>query len=251
MSTFAKAATILNLLAESRGRLTLTDLARKCSMPRSTVHRIIQELEAEHFVMQASSAGGYVLGPGVLKFGMNSHLQLVAAIRPVLISLAQEVNENVELAVFSGREVVVVDQVASAARLIPVTKVGKSFSLHGSCIGKILLAQLPDSRVLEILPKKLAAHTVNTITDVDVLLQELNEIRETNIAFDHEEHDLGISAAATCLRSPTGVSQAVAVVLPTHRFKSRAEAILEGLKNIQPNAVSRIAHERLARRGLG
>jgi IclR family acetate operon transcriptional repressor len=251
VSTFAKAATILNLLAESRGRLTLTDLARKCGMPRSTVHRIIQELEAEHFVMQASAAGGYVLGPGVLKFGMNSHLQLVAAIRPVLISLAQEVNENVELAVFSGREVVVVDQVASAARLIPVTKVGKSFSLHGSCIGKILLAQLPDARVLEILPKKLAAHTVNTITDVDVLLQELNEIRETNIAFDHEEHDLGISAAATCLRSPTGVSQAVAVVLPTHRFKSRSEAILEGLKNIQPSADSRIAHERLIRRGLG
>lgn len=233
MSIFGRAATILNIVAEGRGQLTLTDLSNRSGLPRSTVHRIVQELEREYFVIRQSHAGGYSLGPGVLKFGMNSHLTLVAGMRPTLISLAQAVNENVELAVFSGREVLVVDQVVSTARLQAVTKIGKSFSLHGSCIGKSLLAQLPESKLREVLPATLTAHTAHTITDLDTFLRELEEVRRTGIAYDREEHDLGISAVATTVHSPTGITHAVAIVAPTVRFDSRVKLFVERLTALQ------------------
>jgi IclR family acetate operon transcriptional repressor len=169
----------------------------------------------------------------VLKFGMNSHLTLVAGMRPTLISLAQAVNENVELAVFSGREVLVVDQVVSTARLQAVTKIGKSFSLHGSCIGKSLLAQLPESKVREVLPATLTAHTAHTITDLETFLRELEEVRRTGIAYDREEHDLGISAVATTVHSPTGITHAVAIVAPTVRFDTRVKLFVERLTALQ------------------
>ncbi|HWI31703.1 MAG TPA: IclR family transcriptional regulator [Microbacterium sp.] len=239
MSILGRAATILNIIAEGRGRLTLTDLSNRSGLPRSTVHRIVQELEREYFVIRHARAGGYFLGPGVLKFGMNSHLALVAGMRPSLISLAQAVNENVELALFSGREVIVVDQVVSTARMQAVTKIGKSFSLHGSCIGKALLARLPVSKVRDVLPPTLQPHTPHTITDVDAFLEELDRVRQTGIAFDREEHDLGISAVAAIVAGVVGVDHAVAIVAPTERFDGRVRLFVERLKALQAKAESR------------
>ncbi|MFC7573253.1 helix-turn-helix domain-containing protein [Klenkia terrae] len=113
MTDLGRATRVLDALAESRGPLTVTDLTTRTALPRSTVHRVLQGLERELYVVRVPDRPGWVLGPGLLKFGMNAHLRLLSANRAALAGLAREVAENVELAVFSGREVVVVDQIAS------------------------------------------------------------------------------------------------------------------------------------------
>ena len=230
MTDIGRATVVLDAIAEARGPLTLTDLATRTRLPRSTVHRVIPALEEELYVVRVPERPGYVLGPGLLKFGMNAHLRLLAANRSQLVSLAREVNENVELAIFSGREVVVVDQIASPERLKGVTKVGKSFSLHASCIGMALLAQLPDERVAELLPGQLERFTANTVTDRAAVMAELTDVRVSHVAVDIEEHDVGICAVATGMSGPTGALQAVAVVMPTRRFKEKARLVLESLQ---------------------
>lgn len=234
MTDIGRATVVLDAIAESRGPLTLTDLATRTRLPRSTVHRVIQSLEEQLYVVRVPERPGYVLGPGLLKFGMNAHLRLLAANRSQLASLAREVNENVELAIFSGREVVVVDQIASPERLRGVTKVGKSFSLHASCIGMALLAQLSDERVTELLPSQLEQFTANTITDRQAVMAELGEVRLSHVAVDIEEHDLGICAVATGMSGPTGATQAIAVVMPTRRFKAKARLVVESLHLVNP-----------------
>ncbi|MGR6915609.1 IclR family transcriptional regulator [[Actinomadura] parvosata] len=230
MTDIGRATVVLDAIAESAGPLTLTELSARTRLPRSTVHRVIQALEGELYVVRVPERPGYVLGPGLLKFGMNAHLRLLAANRARLASLAREVSENVELAVFSGREVVVVDQIASPERLKGVTKVGRSFSLHASCIGMALLAQLPDARVAELLPARLERFTPNTVTDRDALMAELARIRRSHVAVDVEEHDIGICAVATGMTGPTGALQAVSVVMPTRRFKAKAALAVESLR---------------------
>lgn len=246
MTDIGRATVVLDAIAEARGPLTLTDLAMRTRLPRSTVHRILQALEHELYVVRGPERPGYVLGPGLLKFGMNAHLRLLAANRSQLASLAREVSENVELAVFSGREVVVVDQIASAERLRGVTKVGKSFSLHASCIGMALLAQLPDDRVADLLPADLERFTSNTVTDHDALLAELAEIRRSHVAVDVEEHDVGICAIATALTGPTGALQAISVVIPSRRFRAKAAPAVEGLRRLNPRIDGAMAAARLA-----
>lgn len=230
MTDIGRATVVLDAIAESRGPLTLTDLAIRTRLPRSSVHRVIQALEDEFYVVRVPERPGYVLGPGVLKFGMNAHLQLLATNRDQLAALAREVNENVELAIFSGREVVVVNQIASPERLKGVTEVGKAFSLHASAIGMALLAQLPNERVAELLPPRPEQFTARTVTDHAALLAELEDIRRSRVAVDIEEHDIGISAVATGLRGPTGALQAIAVVMPAIRFKAKAEVAISGLR---------------------
>jgi IclR family acetate operon transcriptional repressor len=198
------------------------------------VHRTIQDLEEELYVVRTPGRPGYALGPGVLKFGMAGHLHLLSANRGRLVSLARATNENAELAIFSGREVVIVDQVASPERLKGVTKVGRSFSLHASCIGKALLAALPPARAEDLLPQELERFTDTTITDKVELQDEVDLIRRIGVAVDIEEHDRGICALATAMVGPTGALQAIAVVMPTDRFGAKSRAALEGLKELNP-----------------
>jgi IclR family transcriptional regulator, acetate operon repressor len=238
VTDIGRATVVLDAIAESRGPLTLTDLATRTRLPRSTVHRVVQALEQQLYVVRVPERPGYVLGPGLLKFGMNAHLRLLAANRAQLASLAREVRENVELAIFSGREVVVVDQIASPERLKGVTQVGKSFSLHASCIGMALLAQLPDERVTELLPPRLERFTDNTVTDRDAVMAALAEIRQTHVAIDVEQHDIGICAVATGMPGPTGALQAIAVVMPTRRFRAKAAEIIRGLQRVNPRVVT-------------
>jgi IclR family acetate operon transcriptional repressor len=229
VSVVARVVSILDALSESRRSLSLADLAVRTGLPRSSVHRVLQELEQHHYVMAASHLGGYRLGPEALKLALTSHQQLISAIRPTITALSALVNENVDLAVLSGGQVIVIEQITSKQRLQAVTVTGKSFPAHASGIGKVLLAQLPDHQVRALLNPPLEAFTEKTITNVDEYLAQLEVVRRTGIAYDDEEHDLGISAVATAVSTAAGVRQAVAIIAPTYRFKERSKVYVEAL----------------------
>jgi DNA-binding IclR family transcriptional regulator len=65
------------------------------------------------------------------------------------------------------------------------------------------------------------ARTPNTITKLDVLLAELKTVRRTGVAFDREEHSLGISAAGVALHDPLGNAVAISVPVPSQRFEEQ------------------------------
>ncbi|MEU2014000.1 IclR family transcriptional regulator [Nocardia sp. NPDC019302] len=230
MSVLDRASRILDALADTRRRLTLRDIADIAGIPRSSVHRLVQELEELQYLMP-TPAGGYRLGPGLLKLALTSQQQIVVPMRPALAALGREVNENVDLAVLSGGEVVVIEQIASAHRLQAVTQVGRTFPIHASSIGKALLAQLPDTEIAAMLPARLDAYTPNTIVDPDALLAEIAAVRRLGFAVDNEEHDIGISSVATSLRHPGGIAQAVSIVAPTHRFQQQRKKFIDALRD--------------------
>ncbi|NKZ10841.1 IclR family transcriptional regulator [Mycolicibacterium septicum DSM 44393] len=237
MSSVSRVTSVLDALASTRRRLTVRDIEQMTGVPRSSVHRIIQELEDCRYVVPVPM-GGYRLGPGLLKVSLSSQHQIVSPMRPMVTALSQAVNENVDLAVLSGADVVIVDQVANPQRLQAVTKVGATFSLHASCVGKALLSRLPEDHARDLLPRTLESFAHNTITDKKRLLAEVAEIRQTGIAFDHEEHDVGISAVATCLGHPSGVIQAIAIVAPTQRFARRRSQFVDALREAHTRSLA-------------
>jgi IclR family acetate operon transcriptional repressor len=233
VSVVVRAADLLRVLAESARGLSLAELATGTGLPRSSVHRILQELEAQRFVLFAGRDGGYRLGPGLLKLALISRAQLVDAMRPVMVELAREVRENIDLAVLSGVDVVIIDQVASAHRLQAVTAVGGTFPAHSCSLGKALLAELTDDQVRAVLEGPLSVFTPHSLDTSAAVIAELPSVRRNGVAFDHEEHDLGISSVATVIHSPLGVAQAISIVAPTHRFSENAPRYVTALKQLR------------------
>jgi IclR family acetate operon transcriptional repressor len=233
MTDIARTTVILDVIADSRRCLTLSDLSARTGYPRSSVHRIVQALEREHFVVRQADRPGYTLGPGLLKFGLNAHLRLLGANRTQLVSLSRAVNEKAELAVLSGRRAVVIDQVGGAEPTNLVAT-GKHFSLHATGVGKALLAQLSVEQIHDQIKAPLPQFTSNTVTTPDDLLDDLAAIRLMHVAFDLEESGLGSCSIATATHTPIGGMQAVAVVIPVHRMRQKVGLALEALHRINP-----------------
>jgi DNA-binding IclR family transcriptional regulator len=131
--------------------------------------------------------------------------------------------------VVKGDHLVFVDQVIGPQRLRTVSAVGESFPLYCTANGKAYLAQLERPVIEKLIGRSCEKRTPKTLTRIDDLLKDLETVRKTGVAYDREEHTLGICAAGVALRDTLGNYVAVSVPVPTQRFKDQQEAIANRL----------------------
>ena len=220
----ARAGEILRQLAKTERGTTLKALAEATGLPRSTVHRIVVALASEHLVVWDPERGVAELSLGLVSLALSRRQRLRDSVRPFLETLVSRVDETVDLVVLRGENVVFVDQVM-AHQLLVVSAIGAVLPVHCTACGKALLAELPREEAERLLPTKLKAFTPHTITDREVLFEELSHVRETRLAFDHDEQTNGISAVGAVVHNAWGEAAAVTIPLPTLRLKGREQEL--------------------------
>jgi DNA-binding IclR family transcriptional regulator len=124
---------------------------------------------------------------------------------------------------------VFIDQVIGPQRLRTVSAVGETFPLYCTANGKAYLAQLSDAGVEALIGRTYKSRTPKTLTRLDALLADIKAARRNGVAFDREEHTLGICAAGVALQDPLGNSVAISVPVPTQRFQNQQALIAERL----------------------
>ncbi|MDH5750549.1 MAG: IclR family transcriptional regulator [Rhodospirillales bacterium] len=222
IQVIARVARILRCLEGVSDGLSLGQIAERVELPRSTVQRIIATLDEEGFVASASPQGGVRLGPALMRMAAAARSDLVGIVHPFVEALSRELDETVDLSVMSGANAVFVDQVVSAnRRLRAVSGVGAEFPSFSCAPGKAMLAQLDADDARDIIIGKLKPLTENTITDVNVLFKELEQIKREGVAYDREEHTDGISAVGAAISDAYGNLAAISVPMPTQRFRER------------------------------
>jgi IclR family acetate operon transcriptional repressor len=100
------------------------------------------------------------------------------------------------------------------------TQIGARVPLHCSGVGKAMLAYMPDARVQQLLgDKALPAFTVNTITNLLRMRQELARVRECGYAVDDEEREEGVRCvSAPIFQADGSVRAACSISGPSGRF---------------------------------
>ena len=225
VQVIARAATILRALEDENSGLSLGQIAQRVKLARSTVQRIVSALETEKLVIAATPNGRVRLGPAILRLAASVHTDFVALVRPFLVQLSHELHETVDLATVKHDHLVFIDQVIGSQRLRTVSAVGESFPLSCTANGKAYLAELDDREIAQLIGRRFEARTANTLTTLPALLADLKSVRKTGVAFDREEHTVGISAAGVALRDLAGNTVAISVPVPTARFKEHQARI--------------------------
>ena len=225
VQVIARAAAILRALEDEANGLSLGQIAQRVNLARSTVQRIVAALEAENIVIAASPNGHVRLGPTIQRLAASVQADFVSIARPFLMKLSNELRETVDLATAKGDHLVFIDQVIGPQRLRTVSAVGESFPLSCTANGKAYLAELDDREIAQLIGRRFEARTPNTLTTLPVLLADLKTVRRTGVAFDREEHTVGISAAGVALRDLAGNTVAISVPVPTARFKEHQARI--------------------------
>lgn len=218
IQVIARAASILRALEEQPNGLSLGQIAQRVGLARSTVQRIVAALAAEKFVIAASPTGRVRLGPTILRLATSVQTDFVSLARPFLVKLSNELKETVDLAAVKRDHLVFIDQVIGSHRLRAVSAVGETFPLYCTANGKAYLAQLEDREIEELIGARYDARTPATVTTIDRLLADLKVIRASGVAFDREEHTVGICAAGVALRDLLGNFVAISVPVPAQRF---------------------------------
>jgi DNA-binding IclR family transcriptional regulator len=224
----ARAADVLRALSDAPDGLSLSELAAAVAMPKSTVHRLVSALEIEEFVTPARR-GKIHLGRGIARLGAATRDGLRDEVRPFLLKLHHELEETVDLSVLEGGGARFIDHIPAPHRLRAVSAVGASFPLHCTANGKALLAAMAEGEVVAVLPARLPALTPNTITSRKELWKELQRVRADGVAYDREEHTLGICAVGAVINDPYGAVAAVSVPVPAQRFMGNEAALAQVL----------------------
>ena len=220
VQVISRAAAVLRVCRDSRGGLSLADIASRAGLPRSTVQRIVRSLASEGLLVAGGTAGSIRLGPEIQRLAVVSRIDIVELAHPLLKELSARLGETVDLAVLRGDHMVFIDQIAGSQRLRAVSGVGETFPLHCTANGKAALALLSDDGIKSVCSTPLRRFTPSTITSIGRLMKDIVRVRAYGVAVDKEEHSAGICAVGAALDDGSGTIHAVSVPMPSVRFSS-------------------------------
>jgi DNA-binding IclR family transcriptional regulator len=239
LQVLERAFAILDLFTAERPEWTTTELARECSLPIPTAHRILVVLRRRDLVVRDERSKRFRLGPAALQLGERARvvLDLRAVARPVLRRLARETDETALLTVLNDRRdrSVCLDRAESSQPLRLSIEPGRQSPLHAGASQKILFAYLSEEEIERILAEPLERLCRATITDPEALLANLAEIRERGWAISFEENNLGAwGVAVAILDEGGGLIGSLGLAGPSARL-SRAE-VVDQLRRLESGA---------------
>ncbi|MCD4532894.1 IclR family transcriptional regulator [Nocardioides sp. cx-169] len=226
---------ILDRFTERETRLSLEQIAGATRLPRSTAHRILDQLVRLEWLEHSST--GYGLGRRslVLGGGSGDHGELRSVASPYLHDLLLRTGAVVHLGVLDGARVVYLDKLGGRFATSVPSRVGGSAPAYCTGLGRAMLAWLDAETVDALVGDHLALRTPATIGEVGSLHHELARVRSRGgLALERGECFPGIACAAAAVRGPRGPIGAVSVV-------TSAGTPLERVAPLVVDAVQRIA----------
>lgn len=230
IQVIARAASILRLLGQETGGMSLGQIASQVQLPRSTVQRIVAALAEEGFVANRQGEGGITLGPQLRSLARASDVGTREKLQPYLKRLSEVTGETVDLAVLEGYQMRFVDQIEGSHRLRTVSRIGETFPLSNTANGKAALACLSAERVADLVYRELQMKghddTASRAGSVSAQLsRQLAEIRNGALATDENEHTDGICALGFAFTDDKGDIFALSIPVPSTRY-GRVKAVL-------------------------
>jgi DNA-binding IclR family transcriptional regulator len=230
LKSIKNAFQIIQLLQE-KNRAGVTELEKEMDLATSTIHSYLATLEELEYVI--NNNGTYRLGLKFLNHGISAKALtgLPSVVCPPLCDLADEIEATTWFLIEEHGRAVFLAKGDSENADKSYGRVSKRTPLHTHAGGKAILAHLSPPRIETIIDRhRLPAQTDSTITDRNVLFDELDRIRDEGVAFSEDEEVLGNRCVAVPVIGEQVVGS-VCIFLMTHhmtetRFKQELPELL-------------------------
>jgi DNA-binding IclR family transcriptional regulator len=207
------------------------DLSRRLGIPRSTVFRLLQTLEAEGFIERAGDDSNYRLGIAVLQIGFEylSSLDVTDLGAAVIERLCQESGFSSHIVTLDGRDAVFIAKAASSERVFGTVKIGTRLPAHATGVGQVLLGDYSKEALRKLFPeRKLEQFTAHTPANIAALYETVQEDVKRGYGVSESFFEQGISTIAAPVRDHHGkIVAAISVTVPQQQLD--AELLTSGL----------------------
>lgn len=253
VAVLSKTLDIFDILRNSVGGVTLTEISVALKYAKSTVFRILCTLENRGYI-ERRNGSKYRL---TQKFGISDSpdrtmQQLMTLAPPVMQRLLEKHQETVNLGILDGGEIIVLHAIESPLTIRMSSKAGNRRQIHSTALGKAMIAW-KDRKQAERLArlKGLAKLTPHTLTTPEALFKQLAKVRRQGFAEDREENELGGRCVAVPIwnqNQPEEVIAALSVSGPTTRMDPRkVKSILVDLMQVGKQLSKALEKNQLAR----
>jgi IclR family transcriptional regulator, KDG regulon repressor len=220
VSVLEKASDLIDCLGRAGEPVTLGHVRAALGMPKSSTHRLLNELAALGIVRRTED-GRYSLGARLLYWGEAAAdtFDMRAVAEQPMRRLRDRVGESVHLYVREHDTRICIAAVEGRHELRPFIQLGRPLPLRVGAAGKLLLAFAdPDVQELEV-GRALSDASSSTNAPGPRLAEQLEQIRGNRWATSVGEREEGVSAAATAIvDSRDRVVAALSISAPTTRL---------------------------------
>lgn len=205
----SRAFELLQLLARSRGGMSISVLSEQTGLAKSAVHRLLTSLVEDGYVGQDPASERYhlTLRLPALGFRFLAANGVTDVVQPILDRLAQQTGELIHLGLVDGDSLLWVAWAqGSQAPLRYVPVFGREVVLHATGSGAVWLASLPERDAVAIFRRHgfrrtdtpgYGRHAVRSESE---LLAKLRKVRRDGYSLNMEEGEPGINAIAVAVR---------------------------------------------------
>lgn len=209
---------ILKLFSKEKLVWGITEISRELGLPKSTVSRLINDLMLEGYLRKTGRK--YTLGLSILGLTgvIMSQLEIHSEAFEPLKGLVNKLNENAHISTLDGTNLIYILKVESKQTIRLLSHVGHHRPPSCSAPGKLLLAFQPKETVDRVIEAGLPKRGPNSVTDPDVLLQQLEQIRKDEYCVCIDEMYEDVISIAAPIKDYTGkVIASVSIAAPRSR----------------------------------
>lgn len=216
---------IIKLIGNEKN-LTLTDIALQLDYSKSTIQPILKTLVSMGILNQNTYSKTYDIGIELFKLGQNflHGNNSFDIIKKSMKEIVSECNEICQMGISDGRNSKYVFYIAKeepTQSVQLISNIGVSLPAHATALGKCLLSSLTDEQIRELFSSGMEELTKNTITNVDTLILQLNEVRKNKFSIEIEEATEGIECIAVPLIQDNKVIASLSVSAPIFRMNTQ------------------------------
>jgi len=230
---------LLEIMAEKDQWFTLQGLVQETALPKPTLHRMLQQLEAAGILQRDGDGRRYGVGMRMRRLAENLLLNntLHGARHTILRKLVEQIGESCNLTAFADGEVLYLDRVETAAPLRFYLRPGSRVPAHCSATGKLFLSQLsPVQRRRLLAHVPLSPYTPNTLTGLGSLEAEIDAVKQQGYALDDEEFLPGLICVGVLVPALDGGQSNLGLALQAPIMRLPREQALQCLPALQSAA---------------
>ncbi len=223
-----RAAEILNCI--SNGISSVTDIAEKCDLSKSTVHRLLKALGESELVMQDPVNHQYFLGYSIIKListPLATQEYLTSCASDEMNRLSEQTGETVSLGIKMGMKSVNIHVVTSKSDLKVDGANLRIRPVHVGIDGCVLLSQLDDYQVSNILDNvRLELKAKPEKIQIEELMSRIKLVRQQGYGIGDSELTMGV----TCISAPVknyALPAVLSLVGPEIRMKPNMKRLVK------------------------
>ncbi|EXX90688.1 IclR family transcriptional regulator [Paenibacillus darwinianus] len=224
LRTVQRAIDILNCFSFEQAELSLTEIANKIDLAKSTTTRLLATLENNGFVQKNPNSLKYKLGHRLYYLGSISgrSIKVRQVAKPIMDDLRDFTKETVNLHVLEQHYRVCIEQSEGVMSIRHLVRIGERLPLWAGAGGKAILAYQGEAFQESIL------QTVDNGPKLQKLRAELATIASEHFTSSMDEREVGLAAVASPIFDVNGeVKASLSVSGPSVRFSEERIMLLK------------------------